>query len=110
MNEYSATQLADMAFHIVRDGQHLTCPRTAIAIPKQSRVAGGIDLSVTKFNCSTQCPFACLKTKKVSDDDGSGKFHDVNIYEISCEHHVKEFELTEVTTFQQSSIMKPISE
>lgn len=104
MNEYSAIQLEDKAFHICRDGSHLTCPKTAIAIPRQSRVQGAFDLNVTKFNCSTQCPFACIKTKKVSDDDGSGKYHEVNVYEITCEGGKKELELTEIIPLKEKKI------
>src|SRR5574338_859947 len=95
MNEYSAIQLEDKAFHIVRDGSHLTCPKTAIAIPKPSRIQGQIDLTVTKFNCSTQCPFACINERLQ-------KFY----YEISCEGQKKEFALSEIKPLDEKK--KPI--
>lgn len=84
-NSYTAKENADGTFTIHRNGVALFCPKTCYPIPMQGRVSNQLEISVTKFNCATNCPFASIIETGGSTEEAKKTFE----YHIKCESPVE---------------------
>lgn len=100
MHKYVATEQANGAFSLIRDGYPCQCPKNLILLPIQSQMSGQVTgMQPTQFPCNTQCPFASIESKnKTTPGEGMTVVDhgEKDYYVIECEGGKKEIELDEL--------------